>query len=533
MDYKKKHYNAPQMKVLTVGAQDTVVVAGRATGKTEGMHAPFILNNARKMPRSSGAIGSVTYSSLVGKILPGVFKAFQDFGMLHGKHFWYNAFPDFDRLGIPRPIACPLEPRHYITFANGSGVHLLSLDRSMNNGVNLDFFCLDEARFAKRDRVRETILAVRGNREHFGHLSCHHSKLITTDRPYTEESRWILDLKGAQDLERVQVILALQHKLFLLKMQQSKNVALIEKYKADINTLQRNLLYFVEASTLENIHALGVDVIKRFKRDLRPAEYRRSILNEDTDIIDNAFYALLDEEKHGYWSNEYSYIDSIELTVETEKDCRWDGDILKGVPLEIGFDHNAAINCLTTGQEDVSTKQMRFLSSMHVEHPFRLKDLLLKWNKYYDHHPTKIVYYHYDHTSISTTAATAESFADEIIRELRMLGWQVIPNYIGHTAKPSDRFRLWEKVFKGDDTRLLKFSFNRENCETWKESCKQTRFLPTRDESYRKDKSKEKKPELYDQVTAPHHSDAGDTLMVAIQSRKLTQTQDFIGSVVG
>lgn len=532
----KRHFNPAQLRALTIAAQDTVVIAGRATGKTEGMIAPWIYNNIRQMPRSTGGVASVTYSALVGKILPGVFKFWEEgLGLKQGKHFWYNTFPDFEKLRIPRPIRMPLEPKHFITFCNGSGTYLLSMDRTLNNGVNLDYFCLDEARFAKQEKVKETILAVRGNLEHFGHLSCHHSKLLVTDRPQTEESRWLLDLKDAMDEETVQVILAVQARIFHLKIKYAKKPAAallkqIASYRQHLNELRKGLLFYLEASTLDNIHALGVDTIRRFKRDLKPHEYRMSVLNEDVQQVENGFYGLLNEEEHGYYNSNYSYIDTLDITAGTERDCRWDGDILPGEPLEIGFDHNAAINCVVTGQDQQG--HQRFLSSLYVENPLRLKDLLANWHEYYQHHPAKTVVYHYDHTCVGTNASSTESFADEVYRELTAKGWHVIRNYFGQAGRHVDRYRLWEKILKGDDTRLDQFSFNRENCEPWLRSCQNTKFVVKGERAYEKDKSKEKRPELYDQVLAPHLSDAGDTLLWGTQARKLQSQNEYISSII-
>lgn len=62
---------------------------------------------------------------------------------------------------------------------------------------------------------------------------------------------------------------------------------------------------------------------------------------------------MLEEEKHGYYAPNNDFIDG--LSGRTEKDCRFDGDLVWELPLELGCDYNVAINWVTIGQEKDSS----------------------------------------------------------------------------------------------------------------------------------------------------------------------------------
>lgn len=46
----KVYFNAPQRLTQLIGANTTVIVAGRRTGKTDSIASPFVLRNMQRMP---------------------------------------------------------------------------------------------------------------------------------------------------------------------------------------------------------------------------------------------------------------------------------------------------------------------------------------------------------------------------------------------------------------------------------------------------------------------------------------------------
>ena len=61
MSEKKVYFNKPQRLTQLIGANTTVIVAGRRTGKTDSIAAPFVLRNMQRMPGSTGGIVVPTF----------------------------------------------------------------------------------------------------------------------------------------------------------------------------------------------------------------------------------------------------------------------------------------------------------------------------------------------------------------------------------------------------------------------------------------------------------------------------------------
>ena len=58
MSEKKVYFNKPQRLTQLIGANTTVIGAGRRTGKKDSIAAPFVLRNMQRMPGSTGGIKS-------------------------------------------------------------------------------------------------------------------------------------------------------------------------------------------------------------------------------------------------------------------------------------------------------------------------------------------------------------------------------------------------------------------------------------------------------------------------------------------
>ena len=57
----KVYFNKPQRLTQLIGANISVIVAGRRTGKTDSIAAPFVLRNMQRMPGSTGGIDAWQY----------------------------------------------------------------------------------------------------------------------------------------------------------------------------------------------------------------------------------------------------------------------------------------------------------------------------------------------------------------------------------------------------------------------------------------------------------------------------------------
>lgn len=519
---KKIHYNPPQLEYSLIRPQIGTCIWGRGTGKTEGPGAEFTARNAIDMPGSLGGIVSITYDKLLNMIIPALKVGWNRLGFKENVHYWIRKAPP-EELDIPKAYRQPDTNQHLIKWWNGSAMLLISLDRiHISNGASLAWIYADEVKFFPREKFKEVLLTLRGQAHLYGDLSCCESMLLTTDQPRPEmPGDWVYDLEKKSDEETAQVILAVQYEIYQLNQELSscknkKRRKQIEKeisgYLDDINILRKGLNWVSRASTLDNVHALGLKVIENLKVSLTPYEFSLSVLNKKPDKGEDAFYHLLSDDKHGYYAPNIEFIDAIDLEVGgSRKDCRWDADLDYQLPLEIGCDYNSAINWVVIGQE--KEKSFDLINSMYVLKPKKIKDLVKRFDRYY---ATKKKYnntitYYYDHTAIGESAKDDISFADEWINGLTTLGWNVQAVYTHLTPTHRSRFFLYEKVLAGDPD-LKPFRINLGNNIDLNISLKATQTTKDRKGDFKKDKSSEIKKGVAPEH-ATHGGEALDTLI--------------------
>jgi hypothetical protein len=536
---KKIHVNVPQLLYAIVQAQVSVLIWGRATGKSEGPGALFTINNIHSMPRSNGLIMGTTYEQILTRTLPPLIAVWEKWGYRENEHFWIRKFAPAN-LKLDKAYRHPVTADHYIHWYNGSGIYLVSQDRPGTiNGVRSQWCLADEAKFLNKKKFdTEAIPTMAGHAELFGHLSNYLSKLFMSDMPTTSGQKWLLDYEQQMDREAVELIIKamakvvkLQEELSTLKpIQRAQNANRIKRLLHDINELRRGTVYFSEASTLENIHVLGVDAIKEFKRVMNEWDFRVSILNERILRIENGFYSNLDPDKHGYSANNYAYIDTLPAVYRgnANRDCRWDADLSVTVPLEIACDYNNAINCIVTGQE--MNNHFRLLSSIFVKHPHLLNDCVKKWHDYYKYHPNKDVIYWYDSTAKKRSSRTDITDSDEWAMELEKLGWSVIRKDIGQIGSHKSRYLFWGRLLKGDDKRLPVFSYNRDNAYYWQVSASQAGVIRKAD-NIEKDKRSERHDSGVPAEESTHISEAADVLLYGKYRDRFDDSSTYLGII--
>jgi len=526
------YQNIPQLLFHIIRAHITICLWGRATGKTEGPGVDFTLHNMVTMPRSLGAIVSVSYDKLLTFIIPKLTKGWEKYGYLEDTHFWVRKFAP-EHLMLKTPILKPSDPKHFIHFYNGAGAQLISLDRlGLSNAADLDWIYADEARLFSYEKFVEVINANRGNADVFGGMPEHHSILITTDKPRDSKGQWLFDLAEQSDPEAIEMIMQIQESLFNLneelkkartKAARTKIESLISEFENNLREIRKDTIALIEASTLDNIHALGIDPIKNFVRTLSDIVYKVSILNETINEVEDGFYPDLSEEKHGYISTNFDYLDHAEISTRNPKpDCRWYNDTVPNAPLDIAMDTNAKICNIATGQGN--SEVYRLLSSFYHRNTFQ--DLLKQWSEFYEHHPTKVVTYFFDHTDVKGRADSEINYAQEIQLTLGQLGWNVNPVYIGQQPRFKARYILWQKMLTESDPAYPKFRYNKITSEYWKERAEATGTIVGRT-GFEKDKREEKR-QGFDQAKAPHITDAGDTLIMGAVQLRLTGSTDFL-----
>jgi hypothetical protein len=532
---RKVHLNLPQLLWWLIKPKISVLVWGRATGKTDGPSAMFTAEAMDSMPRCVLRISAYTYEGLLKNVLPGIIKGWkQRYNYVEDVHFWVGKRPPKE-LGIKEPYRKPLgDPKHMIFWYNGSIALLTSLDRSINNGSEFDVILIEETRLSEQSHINELLLAGRGNIETFEDNPFYGSVLMVTDRPKRLEERWVLDYKKETTPEIITMILECWKRISALEAQYQKQVdagqeasaektqRMIARFFKEMAGLRKKATMFSEASTLDNIHALGVTTIESFIKLLTKHDYNLSVLNKDENKIVDGFYASL-HNRHFHRATDYSLLEKNGFSIErTKKNCLADQDCNLDSTLLIAFDANAAINNVVVGQ--LKNERLYVTNHLFVKSPHYLDKLCERLAEYYEPHHKKHIKFYYDHTMIADNAQGTIPHYQKIIEILQNHDFTVIPVYIGQAPKHEDLYAEWHAVFNELDG-YYPVSFNSANCHYLRVSMDNADIKYSSKGSITKDKSSERKDYntqsfKVDPEEATHASEAMDTLMLGVHLDK-------------
>jgi hypothetical protein len=530
------YLNPVQMRSYLAYANHEVLIAGRGTGKSEGIIAPRIIRWATDMPKALIIGEAATYQQHFNRTLPGIFAGMERFGWKRDRDYWLGHYAP-DRLKIDKPLFKPIRPEYMIHLRTGAAIVLVSHDRPGSaNGLSAAAVFGDEAKYLKQEKHKDEVMpAIRGNAHLFGNAPCYGGLLLTSDMPVASSAQWLLDYGDENkndelitSIIEIQIYINEKMNELLKAIPGSQNHKYlkdeISKYTKIINAMRLGnpdndippSFYFHEASSLENIELLRPSYFARMKKDLSPLEYNTSILNKRVKQVKDGFYPHLSDERHGYDMFDNAYLELVgwDINKHVEMDCKQDLDLDKDAPLDISIDYGGNFNCMVVGQRHIF--EYRFLNSMHCEAPKKLRDLVLMFKKYYASHRDKTVRFYYDHTAKQNNASNDYLYFTEVIEVLQSMEygrWTVIDNYIGATPTPHKRYEIWNRILTNNQT--FKFKYNRIHCEDWSISC-MLAPIKVGTKGYEKDKSSERDKKLIGKrQRATHYSDAGDTLAFA------------------
>lgn len=537
------HYNPKQLLFHVVRAALSVLIWGRGTGKTYGPHSNFHARNVTDMPRGNGLLITTSYEKILTMVLPQIVSGWEAMGYRENIHFTIGRWPE--KAVEPEQYAYvrPLSAKHYITWFNGAGIYLGSMDRpSTMNGISVDWLSADEVRFFDHERFMNVLFGVRGNSHYFGHLSAHGSMLFTTDMPRSRSSAWLFDYAKDMDEELIDMIVKLQLRTYEIQAALAEATSeqivvngkelstahaeqLVLRYTAELNELRKDTTYYSEASTLDNIHVIGLDRIRGMKAVMNDYEFRTGVLNHRTSLAAVRFYSTFDEQLHVYDAANYGYIDGLEIETKAPvKDCRWDRDLDLNAPLEIGCDYNIQIMWATVSQPG----DWRVMNEIYVEHPKKLSHLAEEIDRYYKPKKAnnKVIILYYDHTATKRNSVSDVTEKKELTRALTKLGWEVRPIYLHQLPTHDRRYHQFQKHFRppgsSDDIPALSIA---RRCTYLIGALENTGTILTSGQ-YKKDKRDEKN-ESIDQRTTTHSTEAMDCLITGKLKRR-TKESDYV-----
>ena len=522
---KRVYFNKPQRLTQLIGANTTVIVAGRRTGKTDSIAAPFVLRNMQRMPGSTGGIVVPTFKHGLTNTIPGLLAAWKRWGFIEGIHYVVGRKPP---KSFRQPIIDPKDYEHVISFYNGSVAVIISQDRpGSSNSLTLSWLLVDEAKFIDYAKLKdETLPANGGIKSHFGKHSFNHSIMILSDMPQTQKGSWFLHYRDKMDSELIATIEATVYEIWRTKERiralnaKGEQVppylkGYLRRLDRDLNKMRSVAVYYREYSSIENLQLLGENYIKQMKRDLTPLTFQTSILCQRIGIAKDGFYSSM-REGHKYDANDNQYLDTLGYDYDfSTLDARADKDVDPDAPICIGMDYNANINWIVAGQP--RDRRLNVIKSFYVKFERKIPALVEDFCRYYAEHRNKTVVYYFDATALgSNYAVNEQDFRWVVVHEFERRGWQVEAVYLGNPMRHDEKYLLINQGFAGKQ-RLMPF-FNRSNNEDLILAVQSAGVSRGRN-GFHKDKSGEKLAESEEDLLEHRTdgTDAFDTLYIGCE----------------
>jgi len=520
-------YNIAQRTSIILSAKKEVSLWGRGTGKSS-LFAWKINKIQQLMPRSTSAISGDTFQQILTRTLPPTIEALERIGLKKDRDFFIGRKPP-EKLRFENPHQPPLDYDRFFCFKNGAGFHLTSQDREgRSRGFNLAFILADELLTQDKKKLENEIFAAnRGGLDKFGHVKLHHGYHLASSMPTSAKASYILDYGDYYEQDGNPFWLKWNRLCQLqLKFLKEKDPLNQKELLEQIKTLRKSIRFytstegvlFTVANVFDNLKNVGIDYLKGMLQQMSTMAFRIEMLNERITSTEQGFYKIQDD-KHLYTAFNYGFLDGLEYNMEKMKslDSRQDGDVDPLRPLDMAIDFGAEINAMRIAQEHHSnfkgepSWEYRFLKSIYVKYPLGLSDICQKFAQYYEPHRCKEINLPYDHTAIGRDPVR-DKFINVLQKNLTSLGWKVNLFYLGQTSSYHNRFLLWDLLLKGDDKRMPKIMFNKDNDKDGILSMALAGLKQGR-KGFEKDKSSERSS-LIPREQATDLSDAADTLVI-------------------
>lgn len=553
------YLNPAQLAVYNFGARNTTVEAGRGTGKTDGLIAPYMIRVTENLPRGTGLFLGNSIKQLLQKTAPKAITAIEKItGLKENIHFVRgHASP---KLNFKEPIIKPRIWENCIHFWNGFVWYMISTGvKAASNGMDSCAIVGDEGRFMPENVIKSEILpTLRGiNTTHPGFNEktnpFYKSFYMVSDAPLTRRQEWLRKAKDEQTYE-------INKKIAQMLRDANKCPEIVDspKFQIELAKLRCQASIYFSFSTIENIDILGEEYIRDMKRKLTPAQFDVSILNLEKERIDGGYYRNLNiEEVHGYTNSDDSQMnaaykhyntktvtqmfsagrtmrvesENIDLrAIGKEDNCLMDTDIVDCEPLRIAFDYGALICCLVCGQTSSKrdTSVLKILSSMTNTKASRLEGLCNQWCKYYEPHRLhcRDVIFYYDSTAKQGASYASEKhdetrFYNIVKRVLKKNGWNVIEVPMGRPMSHEKKYEFINSCL--ESTQRPTIRINKENNENLIASMENAEVMDSRN-GLMKDKTREKNRVAVDcedpeaeLARRTDLSDAFDTLVIGVR----------------
>ena len=504
----KTYLHIGQQRYIQCSAKNSVNFAARRWGKSYTV-ALRIRENVLEMPGSTGVYYANSFRQAHSRTLPSALMALEDFGWHRDIHYVIGHAPD-KRLGFKKPIFVPHDLKDVVWFANGTMMIIVSQEVVMSaNSLTVHWMVCDEAKGIDPEKLSNELLpALGGSSRYFNdpakfpHLWGVH---YFSDLPAGKEGSWLFKYEKECDKELCELIIKMEKRRqqLLMAPQTTYTQRELAYINARINILRNNAFYYVQRSIKDNIAVVGLDYVKRCKRDLTPLVFQTSILCKRVTEVEGKFYQNFTIKVNTYLANDNSKLNDYR---SQNYDCLLDTDLQRDKPIAIAFDYNAQITWLVAAQ--IQGKMHKTLKSFYTKYNNRLKECIAKFIEYYAPQHDKTVVYYYDSTAKATNyVETGHTAYDIVVEEFRLAGWKVKPVYMGNPMAHDRKHLIINNSFTGQE-RLVAV-INRDNNPELIQAI-QLAAVKIGEKGFRKDKSAEKSLETDSSLPYELRTDATD-----------------------
>lgn len=497
-----------------VDANETYLLASRASFKSSMGGGLFNLRRVFEMPRSTGVGVGISFNNLYENTVPPLKAFLMEKGFVEDVHFTICKPPP---ASWPKPYLGVVDKtyKNTMTWYNGTIKQFVSLRRKASaNGVSAQWGDFDEVKFMDEKVLVDEIFPIfRGNEKHFKQCSGYLSKFFMTDKNADPAHiQWLLKKRELVDTKKRDIVLSLAIQLENLKAEYNKGSRSrkfelrpqIYAIETRLSILRSSLVNVVEISIDDVRPIFGEKFYADKKRNTPAHEFKVVYENKDPDRPGEPFYPSWNTDVHVYEKAD---------------------DINPSLPFIISTDYQHSIAPIPIAQLSTlpgsARKSLNYVDEAYAMAPEGLRAAVKMFCSKYKNHERKEVYYIFDHTAVADRQE-AEPYYKIVISELEANGWIVWPIYTGqapdHYQKYVDTMDWMEE--SNEDCIPIRVA---SRCKKLKASITSAAAKIVNNKT-KKDKSLETNKNV-DQSTTTHFSDAFDMTNDAVLKRKMIDDQ--------